>query len=181
MKSIISLAAVVCAFALNAATYQLHNGSNLVNIPGGEIVGIQCMTVDGSQSVTAKVVCSVTEVTNAYKTVSVPHVRYDFTITNYDGGASIATNVLDNFKYSDWRRGTTNLIVGAVKPVRTNITEQVSDGTRVKATYTKDIAIGNGTASNHYLLITPASTLNFFGGRIDVECGDSDNLVLLVK
>jgi len=181
MKSLITLAAVGCAFALNAATYQLHNGINAVNIPGGEIVGIECMTVGASQSVTASVVVAVSEYTNAYKSVTTPHTRYDFTITNYDGNAAIATNVLDNFKYSDWRRGTTNLIISAVKPSRTNITEQVADGKRLKATYTKETQIGTGTASSHYLKITPASTMHFYGGTVKVQCGEGDNLTILVK
>jgi len=182
MKNLLTIAAVVCAFALNAApkVIPLCDGQNQVNACG-EIVGIECMTIGESASVTASVVLAVTEYTNAFKTITTRHTRYDFTITNYDGNAAIATNTLDNFKYGDWIINGTNKIVGAVNPSTTNIAWSVSDGQRVKATYNKTIAIGNGNASGHYLLITPANAQYLFGGRIDILANKQDVINLMLK
>lgn len=182
MKHIITLAAVACAFALHAATfYNLKNGLNDIE-SSGEIVAIEANTVSGSQVITASVETAVSEYTNVYKSVTSRHLRYDFTVTNYDGNASIATSCLDRFVKSNWY--TTNGLYKVISPITTaptNITESVIAGKALKATYSHETAIGNGTASNHYLKITPASTTYFIGGKIKCSCGDGDSVRILIK
>lgn len=71
--------------------------------------------------------------------------------------------------------------VAASQNVTCTVVTTVSAGKRIKATHTHRAAIGNGTASSHYLKLVPGSTFNFLGGDIDVECGDGDTIRIMVK
>lgn len=184
MKKIITMAAVVaCAAVALAEVFALRPGINAVPAARGQFLAADAATTNASATVTIKALRNVASYTNTYKTVTTPHEVFSFTYTNFDGNASIATNVWDSFSYSDWvwTNGASK-IVGPVTPSMTNVTETVQDGRALVAFWTVTNDLVTISASGHYGSASPETTTFVFTGDYLVGgASEDDSIFIIVK
>ena len=175
------VAVMVAMFAL-VASAELISLSKGLNAPGvsGRIVAVDALTEVANQAITIKAVKSLGIETNAVRQFVTDRVRYSFTLTNWYGVASVATNVWDRFDPIDFRPDNTNHIVGAVAEVWIPVTNQVVVGRALKETVVVTNDVWSGTASDHLKLDTPEGKF-LTGDPILVTCGESDTVKLIVE
>ena len=155
--------------AILAALLTLFPGENAVPSEHGQVAAIEATTQSASATITVSAVSTAQTWTNVLQEVVTDHIRYDFAITNWDGNASIATNTLDTFSYSDWMLGTTNMIVGPVRPSTVPVTNTVVAGKAIAASYVVTNTLGTVAVSSHFGTATPENKF-FFGDKF-VEIG----------
>ncbi len=184
MKKILAVTFAAFVFAAFATTsITLAPGLNVLpgwHAGGGKVLAVEAVTQNAAATVALSSVRSVTTYTNQLFEVVTPHDLYSFSITNYDGNAAISTNTVDVFSYSDWMRGTTNLIVGAVTHTRFAETNTVAAGRLPSTTYTVTNALLSVTTSGHYGTATPESSKFVFGGAINVSGAAEDDVITLI-
>lgn len=190
-KSVILTAAVAMCAAALAEVVALRPGLNSAPSARGKVAAAQALTVSASATVAIKSVQTVTAYTNAYRDVTTAHTIYSFTVTNWNGSASFATNVWDSFAYDDWTTraetspGVTNYvsrIVGRVSPSRTNTTESVIFARLPGTSYVVTNNLVSISASGHRGEESPESPTYFLGGDILVTgAGEDDVVTLLVE
>lgn len=161
-----------------AESIALEKGLNVVSKPG-KLAAVEIVTVDAAQAVAIKSVCEVTQLTNAYKSVVTPRVKFAVTLTNWYGAASVLTNVYDRLDLTDFRPDNTNHVV-SVAEAWIPVTNTVSVGKLPGATYVVTNDVWSGTASGHYKLDLPTSKY-VVGGKLLVTCGDSDAVRIFVE
>lgn len=179
MKKFVVALAVALSLGAFADSISLAKGLNTV-AKRGKIAAIEAVTVDAAQSLKIQSIASVTEFTNAYKTAVIKRPRFDFTLTNWYGAASVRTNCLDRFDPRAWMPGGTNHIVGVINEVWVPVTNVVKVGSLPKATYTVTNDVWTGTASGHYKLDLPSSKF-VTGGKLLVTCGDYDSVCVILE
>lgn len=190
-KTLFALIALFAATATFADIVALRPGLNSAPSARGRIAAAQALTVSASATVAIKSVQTVTAYTNAYRDVTTAHTIYSFTVTNWNGSASFATNVWDSFAYADWTTraetspGVTNYvsrIVGRVSPSRTNTTESVIFARLPGTSYVVTNNLVSISASGHRGEESPESPTYFLGGDILVTgAGDDDIITLLLE
>lgn len=169
--------------AIIATILALLPGENAAPGAYGQVSAIEATTQAASATVGVSAVSTARTWTNALETVVTQHRRYDFAVTNWDGNASIATNTLDSFSYSDWLLGgVTNMIVGSVVPSNILVTNVVETGGKLLAAeYVVTNSLGSVSVSNHHGTATPENA-HFFGGEIIVTgASDGDSVKLILK
>ena len=173
-----SLAAVFAAFAEVVA---LRPGAN--PCPVGKVLAIEAVTAYATPTVKVQQVESVSLYTNAFEDVVSTHTAYSFSLTNWNGVASVSTNVLDRFTLSDWIVNGTNHVVGAVYESRVSVTNTVACARLPSATYVVTNSLFSTAASNHRLAATPAQTTYLMGNGTLILSGvePEDSVFILVE
>lgn len=164
-----------------AALLTLAPGDNPAPEAYGQVAAVQATTQAASASVTVSAVSLAQTWTNVYEDVVSAHRRYDFTITNWDGNASIATNTLDVFNYADWMLGPTNMIVGPVVPSDVLMTNTVATGKALAAQYFVTNTLATVSASGHYGTATPDAAFVFGGTLVVTGAADGDIIKIIIK
>ena len=169
---------VLAIFA--AALLQLGGGYNNAGV-AGEVAAINAATSNATATVTVKSVESLTLYTNATQQVVTYEPAWRVTYTNYDGAASISTNVLG---YLDWEafKSTNGVqrIIG--EPVRFDmaITNTVIVGQVAAQTFAKTNTLATVTTSGHFGTVSTNAFL--FGGGILVDGAEpTDKINILIK
>lgn len=187
MKKTLSILAAFAAFVAVADVLTLRPGMNTLP-PGGKIVAAEAVTANASATVAIKAVATVTAYTNAYASVANPHVCFTFAYTNYNGAASVKTNVLDSLVYADWQTNlvsggvtsTVSRILGNVVSTTTNITESVLIGRLPSQSYTLTNSLMSISASSHRGTVTNAAYW-LTGDLLVTGAGDDDVIRIYVE
>ena len=180
MKKIAVLAtAAMMSVAALADVFALKPGLNSLAAARGELAAADAVTTNASASIAVKSVRTVYAYTNAFVDVTSTHEVFSFVYTNFDGNASISTNVWDSFSYDDWMTNGVSMIVGPVTPSTTNVTETVPDGRRISEVFTVTNDLVTITASGHYGSASPESTTYVLGGQYLVTGSGEDDVVTI--
>ena len=163
-----------------AALLTLNPGYNNPGV-AGEVVAIEAATTNATATIAIKSVQSITAYTNATAQVVNFETAYSLTYTNYDGSASIKTNVIGYVDYADFKttNGVNKIISG---PTRFDlpITNTIVTATLPAATYARTNDLATLTTSAHFgSVITNAFV---FGDAILVTgAAEGDSIKILIR
>lgn len=181
MKKLTASLALFAAFAFCAFADSLTLGRGLNTVGTcGRIAAIEAVTVSADQSLKIQSIRTVTDATNAYRTVVVKRPRFDFTLTNWYGVASVSTNVWDRYDPLAWMPGGTNHLVGAVSETWIPFTNSVVVGVLPGVSYTVTNDVWSASASGHYKLAQPTNAF-ITGGSYLVTCGPNDTVTVILE
>ena len=168
-------------FAACAEVVALRPGAN--PCPVGKVLALEAVTAYATPTVKVEQVESVALYTNVFADVVSTHTSYSFSLTNWNGVASVSTNVLDRFTLSDWVVDGTNHVVGAVYESRVPVTNTVVAARLPSATYAVTNSLFSTAASNHRLVATPAQTTYLMGNGSLILSGvePEDPVFILVE
>lgn len=161
MKKLLTLIMAVVLFLFMMAAWAdaivLHPGIN--ECPAGQMVALEAITGNASPSIKLEQIYNVSLYTNAYMDVETIHTAYYFQLTNWNGEASITTNVLDRFNRSDWIIDGTNHVVGSVYEYYAFVTNQALIGRLPSQTFSVTNSLISTNAINHRLYTAPQNTV----------------------
>lgn len=151
------------------------------NNPGvaGEVVAVEAATSNATATVTVSAVQSFTTYTNVTAQVISFEPAWAVTYTNFDGEASVKTNVVG---YLDWDafKATNGVqrIIGA--PVRFDmpITNTVVTATVAADTYTATNTLATVTTDGHFGTVTTNAFI--FGGGIYVGGAEEGDIIKVI-
>lgn len=162
-----------------AALLALNPGYNNPGV-AGEVVAIEAATTNATATIDIKSVQSITAYTNATAQVINFETAYAITYTNFDGSASIATNVIGYVDYDAFKTNGVSKIVKGPTRFDMPITNTVITATLPAATYAKTNDLATVTTSAHFGSVTTNAFL--FGDSILVTgAADGDSIKVLIK
>lgn len=162
-----------------AALISLAPGYNNVGA-AGEVVAIEAATSNATATVEIQAISSLTMYTNATAEVVTYEPAWKVTYTNYDGEASVTTNVVGKIDYSVFTTSNgVNQIIGTPSRFDLPTTNEVVTAQVAAETYVATNDIATITTSGHFgQTVTNAY---IFGGGILVtgaEIGDKINIII---
>lgn len=163
-----------------AAILSLSPGYNNAG-QAGEVVAVQAATTNAAATVRVKSVDTLTTYTNVTAKVVSFETAYALTYTNFDGNASISTNV---FKYVDYDYFKTNGVSKIVSgPVRFDmpITNTVITGSAPSAFFVKTNDLATVATSGHFGSVAVTNKFLFGGGIVVEGAADGGAVKIIIK
>ena len=151
------------------------------NNPGaaGEVVAIEAATSNAAATVTLKTVKSFTVYTNATAQVVGYETAFALVYTNFDGAASISTNVIGYVDYDAFKTNGVSKIISGPSRFDMAVTNIVV-GKLPAETYVETNDLASVTTSGHFGSATTNAYL--LGDAILVDgAADGDQIKVLVK
>lgn len=156
----------------------LTGGYNNVGV-AGEVVAIEAATSNATATVGVKAVSTLTTYTNETAEVVKYESAWSVTYTNFDGEASITTNVVGVVNYDDFRtQDGQSKIVGEPQPFEMQFTNTVVTARLPAATYAATNTIATITTSGHFGQATTNAFI-FGGGILVTGAADGDQIKLI--
>lgn len=164
---------------LAATLLQLGSGYNEVGV-AGEVCAVQAATSNATASVTIKAIDVLTVYTNLTQKVVSFEPAWALTYTNFDGEASVSTNVVGRLDLGYFStNGVTKIIAG---PTRFDMptTNEVFVAKVEAETWYNTNTIATLTCAEHFGSVSTNAYL--FGGGLLVEGADEgDKINILIK
>ena len=162
-----------------AALIPLSPGFNNVG-QSGEIVAVQAATSNEAATVSIKAIERLTVFTNATAEVITYETAYALTYTNFDGNASIKTNVVGYVDYDYFKTNGVSKILGYPVRFDMTITNTVVTARVPAQTWTATNDLATVTTTDHFGHTVTNGYL--FGGGIVVEGAEEGDIInLLIK
>ena len=162
-----------------AAMLTLNPGFNNVGV-AGEVVAIEAATSNATATVEVSAVNSLTLYTNVTEQVVSYDTAYALTYTNFDGEASIATNVLGYVDYDYFKTNGVSKIISGPTRFDMPITNTVVKASVAAETYAVTNTIATGTTSAHFGQATTNAYI-FGGGLYVTGAGEGDIIRVIYK
>lgn len=162
-----------------AAMLTLNPGFNNVGV-AGEVVAIEAATSNATATVEVAAVNSLTLYTNVTEQVVSYDTAYALTYTNFDGEASIATNVLGYVDYDYFKTNGVSKIIAGPTRFDMPITNTVVKASVAAETYAVTNTIATVTTSAHFGQATTNAYI-FGGGLYVTGAGEGDIIKVIYK
>lgn len=162
-----------------AAMLTLTGGYNNAGV-SGEVVAIEAATSNATATVEVKSVSSYTVYTNATAEVVSYEPAWAVTYTNFDGEASIETNVVGRIDYSAFQTNGVSKIIGEPQKFDMPFTNVVVTAQVAAETYAVTNTIATVTTSAHFGQATTNAYI-FGGGLYVTGAGEGDIIKLIYK
>ena len=179
-KIVIAFAIALAAFfsCIAATAVKLSPGAN--PCPEGELVGIEAVTVSNTAPIAVKHTLTVAKSIPVYANIVRDATLYSFTLTNWNGSASVSTNVLNRFSYKDWiDAGGTNHLVGAVSASTVSVTNSVMVGVASTNHFTRLKTLFSASTSSHVLNVSTNGVWLSGAGEITLDGATADDSVYI--
>lgn len=162
-----------------AALLTLQNGFNNVGT-AGEVIAIEAATASASATVEVKAIQSFTEYTNATADVISYEPAWAVTYTNFDGEASIETNVVGRIDYSAFQTNGVSKIIGEPQRFDMPITNVVVTAQVAAETYTATNDLATVNVTDHFGTVVTNGVI-FGGGILVTGAAEGDTVKILIK
>lgn len=171
--------ALAAALPSSAATpVRLHPGSN--PCPAGEVVAFEAVTVSNTAPISVKQILTVADSVPVYSNLVTDATQYSFTLTNWNGSASVSTNVLNNFSYSDWiDAGGTNHLASAVTVTTVPVTNSYLVGTTTANPFTRERTLFSASTASHILNVSTNGVYLSGAGQLTLTGATDDDLIFI--
>ena len=160
-----------------AAMLTLTGGYNNVGV-AGEVVALEAATSNATATVEVQAVSRFTTYTNVTADVVSYETAYALTYTNYDGEASIATNVIGYVDYDYFKTNGVSKIIAGPTRFDMPITNTVVTATIAADTYTATNTIATITTADHFGSVTTNAYI--FGGGIYISGAEEGDTIKLI-
>lgn len=160
-----------------AAMLTLTGGYNNAGV-SGEVVAIEAATSNATATVEVRAVSSYTVYTNATAEVVSYEPAWAVTYTNFDGEASIETNVVGRIDYSAFQTNGVSKIIGEPQRFDMPFTNVVVTARVAAETYTATNTIATVTTSGHFG--TTVTNAFLFGGGIYVGGAEDGDIIRII-
>lgn len=147
----------------------------------GEVVAVSAATSNATATVAVKSINTLTTYTNTTAQVVTFEDAWRVVYTNFDGNASITTNVVG---YLDYDAFTTNGVTKLIgDPVRFDLptTNTVVTGQAISGFYAATNDIGTITTSAHFGQTAITNKVLFGGGVLVTGAADGDIIKIIIK
>ena len=147
----------------------------------GEVVAVSAATSNATATVAIKSVNTLTTYTNTTAQVVTFEAAWRVVYTNFDGSASITTNVVGYLDWDAFKTNDVSKIIGS--PVRFDMptTNTVVTGQAISGFYAATNDIGTVTTSTHFGQAAITNKVIFGGGILVTGAADGDIIKLLIK
>lgn len=167
-------------YAILAALLTLAPGYNNTGA-AGEVVAVSAATSNATATVAIKSVNTLATYTNTTAEVVTFEAAWRVVYTNFDGSASIATNVVGYLDYDAFKTNGVSKIIG--DPARFDLptTNTVVTGRAISGYYAATNDIGSVTTSAHFGQAAITNKVLFGGGVLVTGAADGDIINLIIK